>query len=113
MESALFELDTMGILRATKLPAKLEWLNELEITVLLLTLAAGEDGLSRRRVKKMADAGADAVRRLELRDLIKWEHDRFGREAFLTLTWQGDEAAKTLLAVGKHKSMPSTDVSQP
>lgn len=107
MESALFELDTLGILRATKLPAKLEWLNELDITVLLHTLAAGEDGLSRRRVKKMGEAGADAVKRLELRDLIKWEHDRFGHAAFLVLTWQGDEAAKTLLAVCKNKSAPA------
>jgi len=104
MESALFELDTMGILRATKLPTHLEWLNEIEIALLLQALAAGEEGLTRRRLARFKEPGVDAVTRLSLRDLVKWERDRFGKKAFLVLTWKGDEAAQTLLRVCLHKS---------
>jgi hypothetical protein len=103
MESALFELDTMGILRATKLPANLSWLDGLEGTLLVQILATGEDGLSKRRLKKMKEEGERAARRLELRDLVHWERDRFGQPSFLTLTWKGDEAAQTLLKVFKHR----------
>ena len=104
MESALFELDTMGILRATKLPPKLEWLNETEILLLIRLLGAGEEGLTRRSLKKLKEPGEDAVTRLNLRDLVKWERDVFGNLTFLVLTWKGEEAAQTLLKVSLHKS---------
>jgi hypothetical protein len=107
MESALFELDDMGILRATKLPTHLAWLEGAQGTLLVQLLAAGEEGMTRRRLKKFEKDGDDeAARRLELRDLVKWEHDRFGAKAFLVLTWKGEEAANVLLKVFKHRKLP-------
>jgi hypothetical protein len=108
MESALFELDDMGILRATKLPPHLSWLEGAQGTLLVQLLAAGEEGMTRRRLKKFEKDGGDdeAARRLELRDLVKWEHDRFGQKAFLVLTWRGEEAANVLLKIFKHRKLP-------
>jgi hypothetical protein len=103
MESALFELDDMGILRATKLPTQLAWLEGIEGTLLVQMLAAGEEGITRRRLAKFKEEGEQAARRLELRDLVHWERDRFGKPAFLVLTWKGEEAAQVLLKVFKHR----------
>ncbi len=104
MESALFELDTMGILKTTKLPSNLEWLKEMEISLLIKVFAAGEDGITRRQLSKLKEAGEDAAKRLELRDYVRWERDRFGNLTFLVLTWKGEEATQTLLKVCKNRS---------
>jgi hypothetical protein len=103
MESALFELDDMGILRATKVPTHLSWLEGTEGTLLVQILAAGEEGITKRRLGKFKEEGETAARRLELRDLVVWERDRFGEKRYLVLTWKGEEAAQTLLKVYKHR----------
>ena len=101
--SALFDLDSLGILKATKVPTTLSWINDIEATLLIDLMIAGEEGITRRRLNKQGEAGTDAARRLGLRDLVKWEHDRFGKPTFLCLTWQGEEAAKTLVRVARHR----------
>lgn len=101
MESALFELDDLGILRSTKVPPHLEWMTDKQIEVLLAVLMSGEEGMSKRRTKQF---DADAVRMLELRDYLVWERDRFGRLAFLCLTWKGQEAAQVFLKIAQHES---------
>lgn len=110
MHSALFELDELGILRSTRIPPHLEWLSEDQMHILLAVLFCGEDGLPRRRSNKFDQ---DAVRMLELRDLLQWERDRFGRLSYLCLTWKGEEAAQVLLKIAKHlqASSPATDTN--
>lgn len=104
MDSELFELDSMGVLRTTRLPAKLEWLNEAETEKALLIelFAAGEEGITRRRIAKLKEAGEDAAKRLVLRDLAHWERDRFGKLTFLVISWPGEVAAQTILKVSKY-----------
>lgn len=106
MQSALSELDDLGLLRSTKIPPKLAWLSSEQIGILIDVLLCGEDGMTRRATKKY---DADAVRELELRDYLQWERDRFGRFAYLCLTWKGEEAAQVLLRVARRaQSKPST-----
>lgn len=100
MQSALFELDDLGILRSTKIPPHLVWMSSEQIELLLAVLACGGDGMTRRRAQKF---DADVVRQLELRDYLQWERDRFGRLAFLCLTWKGQDAAQVLLKIARHE----------
>jgi hypothetical protein len=99
MQSALFELDDLGILRSTKIPPRLSWMTLEQIDILLAVLFCGEGGMTRRRAKKF---DAESIRLLELRDYLQWERDRFGRLAFLCLTWKGDEAAQVLRKIAQH-----------
>lgn len=103
MQSALYELDDMGILRTTKIPPHLSWMTNEQVDVLLAVFQCGEDGMPRRRVRQMDETHSDAVRQLELRDYLQWERDRFGRLAYLCLTWKGDEAAQVLLKVAHNE----------
>lgn len=99
MQSALFELDDLGILRSTKIPPNLAWMSSDQISLLLAVLACGEAGMTRRHSSKF---DADVIRQLELRDYLLWERDRFGRLAYLCLTWKGQDAAQVLLRVAHH-----------
>ena len=99
MQSALFELDDLGILRSTKVPPRLAWMSDVQIDILLTVLSCGEDGMTRRRSQKF---DCDSVRQLELRDYLTWERDRFGRLAYLCLTWKGEDAAQVLLKIAHH-----------
>ena len=106
MDSELFELDNLGILRTTHLPSKLQSLKdkELETTLLIELLGAGEEGLTRRHILKHKQAGEDAAQWLTLRDLAEWQRDRFGKLTFLVITWKGEKMARNLLSVCKHSS---------
>lgn len=105
MQSALFELEDLGLLRSTKIPPHLSWLSDVQIDILLAVLLCGEDGMTRGRSKKY---DADAIRQLELRDYLHWERDRFGRFAFLCLTWKGQDAAQVLLKVAQNEQRSKT-----
>lgn len=102
MHGALLEFDDLGVLRATQIPAKLSWVGEKHIDVLVKVLMSGEEGLPRRRTRKFDAAGADALRELELRDYVHWQRNRQGRLAFLCLTWKGEEAVRFILKVAHH-----------
>lgn len=106
MDSELFELDDLGILRTTHLPEKLQSLKdkEIETTLLIELLGAGEEGLTRRHIMKFKQAGEDAAKWLTLRDLAEWQRDRFGKLTFLVITWKGEKTARLLLSVCKHDS---------
>lgn len=99
MQSALFELDDLGILRSTKIPPAYAWMSTAQIELLINVLSCGEEGMTKRRAKKFEQ---DAVRTLELRDYLHWERDRFGNPAYLCLTWKGDDAAHVLLKIAHH-----------
>ena len=104
--SALFELDDLGILRTTKIPSQFAWMTEMHHQLLVEVLRCGEDGLSRRRMKKMPQDRQEALHMLELRDYLQWERDRFGQLTFLCLTWKGEEAARTILTVARNQEPP-------
>jgi hypothetical protein len=106
MNSALSELDELGILRTTHVPPQLSWLSPLHVQLLISVLTCGEEGMTRRRMRKYSETETDALRQLELRDFLHWERDRFGQLAFLCLTWKGEEAAQTLLKVAHHGQVP-------
>ena len=106
MESELFELDGLGILRTTHLPTHLELFKDKEVETALLIdlLGAGEEGVTRRHVLKQKQAGEDAAKWLTLRDLAEWQRDKFGKLTFLVITWKGEKAARMLLSVCRHNS---------
>jgi len=109
MQSALFELDDLGILRSTKIPPHLAWLSSAQINLLLAVFTCGEEGMTRRRSRKF---DSDVIRQLELRDYLQWERDRFGRLAFLCLTWKGQDAAQVLIKIAHHEQKALARVTQ-
>jgi hypothetical protein len=98
------ELETLGILRQTKVPTELTWMTDAEKQFMMMLLWAGEEGLHKRDVTKFQKKHADAVFNLDVRGLTNWETDKTGRPMFVVLTWKGEEAAKVLLQVAKHES---------
>lgn len=98
------ELESLGILRQTKVPAELAWMTDEEKSFVLDLLFAGEGGLHKREVQKFGKQNPDALLRLEMRELTIWESDKSGRPTFLVLSWKGDEVAKLLLQIAKHES---------
>jgi hypothetical protein len=111
MLDALFEFDELGILRATQVPPILEWMSATHIDLLIAVYLCGEEGMSRGRTRRFEEVRADAMRALELRDYLHWERNRFGRLAFLCLTWKGQDAARLLVKVARNELRESTGTS--
>lgn len=100
---AHLELETLGILRQTKVPQELGWLTDAEKRCLLMVLASGEGGLHKSQLKKILDS-ATVLARLEFKDFLKWETNRNGTPSSITLTWRGEEIAQLLLQIAKNES---------
>jgi hypothetical protein len=98
------ELDSLGILRQTKVPQELSWLSDVEKSFLIEILMAGEEGVHKRRVAKVDKEGTDTIFNITIRGLAQWENDKAGRPTFLVLTWKGDEVAQLLLQIAKRES---------
>ena len=103
MEAQL-ELEAMGILRQTKTPETLKWMDDDDKRFMLELLYAGEEGMHKRNVEKFEKAHPETVLRLTINNLAQWERDKNGRIMFLTLTWQGTDAAQLLLKIAQHQS---------
>ncbi len=103
MDSHL-ELESMGILRQTKTPDSLKWMNDDEKLFMLELLLAGEEGLHKRDVDKFTKKSPDTTIKLEVHNLAQWERDKNGRIMFYVLTWQGAEAAQLLMKIAQNQS---------
>jgi hypothetical protein len=101
---AHLELESMGILRQTKTPDSLKWMNDDEKRFMLDLLLAGEDGLHKRVVEKFAKEHRETPIKLEVANLAQWERDKNGRIMFFTLTWQGREAGELLMKIAQNQS---------
>jgi hypothetical protein len=101
---AHLELESMGILRQTKTPENLKWMNDDDKRFMLELLHAGEEGMHKRFVEKFDKAHPDAALRLTVNNMAQWERDKNGRIMFLTLTWQGVDAAELLRKIAQHQS---------
>lgn len=97
-------LESMGILKQTKVPPELAWMSDLEKTFVLDLYLAGEDGLHKRQVAKFEKAHPEAFLDLEVRDVVRWESDKAGKPTFVVLSWKGEEIAKLLLQIAKNSS---------
>jgi len=106
------ELETLGILRQTKVPTELNWMTDAEKQFMMMLLMAGEEGLHKRDVTKFQKKHADAVFNLDVRGFTNWETDKTGRPMFVVMTWKGEEAAKVLLHVAKHESRKASAAIQ-
>lgn len=93
------ELDSLGILRQTKLPTSLNWLQDCDKALLLELLFAGETGLSKAYVAKWDKKNPESSMRLSVGSLVDWGTDKRGKPAFLILTWQGEDAANLVRKV--------------
>jgi len=102
------ELESLGILRQTKVPAELAWMTDDEKTFVLNLLMAGEGGLHKREVHKHQKKLPEVVLNLEVRDLVRWESDKSGKPMFMVLSWKGEEVAQLLLQIAKHESRRAT-----
>lgn len=98
------EMESLGILRQTKTPESLKWMNDDEKRFMLELLYAGEEGLHKRAVEKFSKQHPDAVVKLDSYNMVQWERDKNGRIMFLVLTWQGMDAAQLLLKVAQSQS---------
>lgn len=98
------ELQSLGLLRATKVPAELDWLSSDEMAFLIQLRLAGEEGMKKRTVLKYWKNDTDSLIRLQGAGLADWQSDRLGKPAFFALSWKGIEKADQLLAVARTQS---------
>jgi hypothetical protein len=96
------ELDSLGILRQTKLPPSFAWLQDSDKALLVELLLAGDGGLTRAFVAKWDKASAECSMRLSARSLVDWGTDKRGKPSFLTLTWKGEDLAKLVMQVARN-----------
>ena len=102
------ELESLGNLRTTRVPAELAWMNDETKRFLLELHVAGEEGVHKRLVKAFSKNNPDAVLQMEIKQLVEWLSDKAGRPTFLALTWKGADAAQLLLSVAKNESRKSS-----
>jgi len=102
--NSLGDLDDLGLLRVTKIPQHLEWLTSIQIELIFEVADCGEEGMRERRSRRFSDEKRDALRMLELRDILYRERDRLGKPVFLCLTWQGKEALQVLRAIERNRA---------
>lgn len=98
------ELETLGILRQTKVPKELAWLDKSDKQLLLLLLLQGEGGLHKSAVKKFEKKAPDAIVKISANGLADWQTDKQGRPVALCLTWKGTEAAELLLVIARNEN---------
>lgn len=98
------ELESMGILLQTKLPAALSWMTDSDKSLVLQLHLAGETGLHKSAVLKFEKKNLETVMNMTVRDLAEWVSDKQGRPCYLTLTWKGEELGKLIFQVAKHES---------
>ncbi len=98
------ELESLGILRQTKLPQELSWMTDAQKQLMLQVMLCGEDGLHKREVARFNKKNEGELVTLEFKDYLRWESDKAGKPTFLVLTWKGDEVAKLLMQVARHES---------
>ena len=101
------ELESLGILRATRIPENLAWVDADTLCLLLQMLAAGEEGVHKRVVEKFRKAHEETLVRLEMSEFAQWQRDKCGREMFFALTWKGQEAATLLYNIAKNQTRRS------
>ena len=86
-------LDSSGILVGAAGTASAYGLTEASVQLYLLVAAAGREGLAKSKLPTHLKADlAGALLPLELQNLIDWERDNRGNQAYLVLTWKGQEA---------------------
>lgn len=101
--TSLGDLDSLGLLRVTKLPQDLSWLTPIHIQMIIEVADCGEEGMRERRTQRLGEEKTDALRMLELRDILHRERDRYGKPVFLCLTWKGKEALEVLRAIERNR----------
>ena len=102
--TSLGDLDSLGLLRVTKLPRDLSWLTPIHIQMIIEVADCGEEGMRERKTQRFSEEKTDALRMLELRDILHRERDRYGKPAFLCLTWKGKEALEVLRAIERNRN---------
>lgn len=86
-------LDSSGILTSNDGCAAAYGLSDESIRIFLLIAAAGELGLAQSRIPKDLREELNVhLLPLEMQSLVSWERDNRGRQAYLVLTWKGEEA---------------------
>ena len=100
---SLGDLDRLGLLRVTKIPPELSWLTPTQIELIFDVAECGEEGMRERKTQRFSEQKRDALRMLELRDILYRERDRLGKPVFLCLTWRGKEALEVLRAVERNR----------
>jgi hypothetical protein len=98
------ELESMGILLQTKLPAFLSWMTDGDKSLVLQLYMAGEAGTHKTAILKFEKTNPETVLNITVRDLAEWVSDKQGRPSHLTLTWKGEELGKLVCQVAKHES---------
>lgn len=106
--NSLGDLDRLGLLRVTKIPPELSWLDPVQIQLIFEVGECGEQGMRERKTQRFSEEKRDALRMLELRDILYREHDRLGKPVFLCLTWKGKEALQVLQAVERNRPKDPT-----
>jgi hypothetical protein len=109
------DLESLGILRQTKVPSQLDWMTDSEKHFMLFLLTAGEFGVHRRYVTKEEKKSPELSSRLSANGMADWHRDRSGKEMFFTLSLKGEETAQLLLKIARNANryMPAeaTDAS--
>lgn len=106
------ELESMGILRQTKLPASYAWMVDSDKTLMLELHLAGDDGLGKAFVNKFEKNHPETELRLTVRDFAEWQSDKHGKPSHLVITWKGEEVGKLLLQIARNQSRAAARLHQ-
>lgn len=93
------ELESLGLCRSVSLPPELKKMGAGAKALILALLRAGEDGLPRKALKPFLALDENSLLDLEMKSLVQWLRDNRGREAHVSLSWQGIEAGEALARV--------------
>lgn len=86
-------LDSSGILVGAVGTEIAYGLTASSVQLFLLVAAAGPEGLAKSKLPLSLRADlAAALLPLELQSLVDWERDNRGNQAYIVLTWKGQEA---------------------
>lgn len=107
------ELESLGILRQTQVPAEFEWMTATEKLFMIHLLAAGENGVIKRAVLKEEKKSEHLSMRLSANGLANWERDRHGQERYFVISDRGEEVALTLRRIALNASRSGTRVAKP
>lgn len=98
------ELESLGILRQTKLPATYSWMTDSDKMLMLQLHLAGEEGVHKGVIHKFEKSNPDTVLRLTVRDFAEWQSDKHGKPSHLVMSWKGEEVGKLLMQVARNES---------
>ena len=104
MEINIVSLDSLGLLKASRVPKEHDWLTDDDKRMIVSVYLCGEGGMARRDAEREQIKNPDVLFRLDANSLAYWEKDKRGNNAYYALTDRGEDLGKLFLMVARNAS---------